>query len=68
VAVILGTSYANVRYHLERAKARTGLGSLQQLVAYAAVEYSLSPFGPERSSRDGSAPVPADRDVTTSFL
>ena len=46
-AEITGMSYSNVRYHLERAKERTGLTSLQQLVAFAAVEYGLSPLGPE---------------------
>jgi DNA-binding CsgD family transcriptional regulator len=45
-AVITGMSYANVRYHLERAKKAAGLASLQQLIAYAAVHHNLSPFGP----------------------
>lgn len=48
-AELTNMSYANVRYHLERAKSRTGLGSLQQLIAHAAVEYNLSPLGPDRA-------------------
>lgn len=50
-ALITGMSYANVRYHLERAKEQTELGSLQQLVAHAAVEYGLSPLGPGYTDR-----------------
>lgn len=48
-------SYANVRYHLDRAKERTGLNSLQQLLAYAAIRYRLSPLdpGPIRDSAAG---------------
>ena len=48
-AELTNMSYANVHYHLERAKSRTGLGSLQQLIAHAAVEYNLSPLGPDRA-------------------
>jgi len=43
-------SYSNVRYHLERAKEQVGLSSLHQLIAYAAVKYRLSPYGPEEAS------------------
>jgi DNA-binding CsgD family transcriptional regulator len=46
-ASITGMSYSTVRYHLERAKSATGLPSLPQLIAWAAVEYGLSPMGPE---------------------
>ncbi|AKS41981.1 helix-turn-helix transcriptional regulator [Wenzhouxiangella marina] len=55
-ARIIGMSYSNVRYHLERAKEQTGLHSLQQLVAFAAVEYGLSPFGPERPPDESDQP------------
>lgn len=48
IAFITGMSYANVRYHLERAKQASGFGSLQQLTVQAAVEYGLSPLGPPR--------------------
>lgn len=48
-AQVTGMSYANVRYHLDRAKEQTGLPSLPQLVAHAAVAYGLSPLGPARS-------------------
>ncbi|MGE4071570.1 MAG: helix-turn-helix transcriptional regulator [Lysobacterales bacterium] len=51
VAMITGLSYANVRYHLERAKQQTGFASLQQLVAFAAVQYGLSPHGPGSGRR-----------------
>ena len=44
-ATITGMSYANVRYHLTRAKKLTGFASQQQLLAFAAVEYGLSPLG-----------------------
>jgi DNA-binding CsgD family transcriptional regulator len=49
-ARITGLSYANVRYHLDRAKEQTGFASLPQLVAHAAVAYGLSPLGPARNS------------------
>lgn len=45
-AALTGMSYSTVRYHLDRARERTGLKSLQQLAAFAAVEYGLSPLGP----------------------
>lgn len=48
-ATITGMSYSNVRYHLERAKKQTDLASLQQLIAFAAVTYQLSPLGPEHN-------------------
>lgn len=51
-ARITRMSYSNVRYHLERAKQQAGFSSLQQLVAFAAVEYGLSPMGP--TERDGA--------------
>ena len=46
VAAETGLSYANVRYHIERAKKQTGVSSLQQLIAIGAVQYGLSPQGP----------------------
>ena len=48
-AMITRMSYANVRYHLDRAKEQTGLPSLQQLIAWAAIRYRLSPLGPEQA-------------------
>jgi DNA-binding CsgD family transcriptional regulator len=43
VARANGFSYSNARYHIERAKAMTGFGSVQQLIAYAAQHYALAP-------------------------
>ncbi len=47
IADIMDMSYANVRYHLDKAKTRHGYATVQQLMVHAAVEYSLSPHGPE---------------------
>ena len=47
VATITEMSYANVRYHLERAKQQAGYSSLQQLMVHAALHYGLSPLGPD---------------------
>jgi DNA-binding CsgD family transcriptional regulator len=47
VALITEMSYANVRYHLDRAKQQSGYASLQQLMVHAALEYGLSPLGPD---------------------
>ena len=56
-AALTGMSYSTVRYHLDRARERTGLKSLQQLAAFAAVEYGLSPLGPrDDSTEPGSQP------------
>ncbi|MDX1572202.1 MAG: helix-turn-helix domain-containing protein [Xanthomonadales bacterium] len=51
----IGTSYANVRYHLDRAKEQTGLTSLHQLVAFAALRYRLLPRDPEPTDDGTSA-------------
>ncbi|MCP5476161.1 MAG: LuxR C-terminal-related transcriptional regulator [Lysobacterales bacterium] len=50
VAAITEMSYANVRYHLEKAKQESGFGSLQQLTVQAALEYDLSPLGPRHQA------------------
>jgi len=47
IANIMDMSYANVRYHLEKARDRHGYASVQQLMVHAAMDYSLSPLGPE---------------------
>lgn len=47
VSMITGLSYSNVRYHVAQAKKHAGFASLQQLLAFAAVEYGLSPMGPD---------------------
>jgi DNA-binding CsgD family transcriptional regulator len=54
-AQLTGMSYSTVRYHLEQAKQRAGLSSLQQLIAFAAVEYDLSPLGPQARPRRSTA-------------
>lgn len=54
VATITGLRYSTVRYHLERAKDRAGLATTQQLIAYAAVQYRLSAYGPGRSTDPAS--------------
>lgn len=48
IASITGMSYANVRYHLDRAKHENGYATMQQLMVHAALAYNLSPLGPER--------------------
>jgi DNA-binding CsgD family transcriptional regulator len=48
IALITGMSYANVRYHLDRAKRENGYATVQQLMVHAALAYNLSPLGPER--------------------
>jgi len=47
VAAATGLSYANVRYHVERAKKLAGVASVQQLIALGAVRYGMSPAGPD---------------------
>jgi len=47
IATITGMSYANVRYHLERAKSDNGYTTTQQLLVHAAQSHNLSPFGPD---------------------
>lgn len=47
IAIITGMSYANVRYHLERAKRMNGYATVQQLLVHAAQTHNLSPLGPE---------------------
>ena len=46
-SIIMGTSYANVRYHLEKAKRESGYASMQQVLVHVVSRYDLSPFGPE---------------------
>ena len=48
IADINGMSYANVRYHLDRAKTRHGYATTQQLMVQAALDHNLSPSGPDR--------------------
>ncbi|EWH09176.1 LuxR family transcriptional regulator [Catenovulum agarivorans DS-2] len=48
-ATILSMSYANVRYHVNKAKDRNGYANTKQLMAHASIELKLSPLGPERS-------------------
>ncbi len=55
VALITDMSYANVRYHLDRAKQQSGYASLQQLMVHAALEYGLSPLGPDNRQVSSSA-------------
>tara|TARA_R110000868_G_scaffold64985_2_gene194996 strand:+ start:1773 stop:2582 length:810 start_codon:yes stop_codon:yes gene_type:complete len=43
-ADILNMSYANVRYHLDKAKQRHGYATTRQLMVRAAVDYDLSPL------------------------
>lgn len=54
-AALTGMSYSTVRYHLDRARERTGFKSLQQLAAFAAVEYGLSPLGPREDPTEPTA-------------
>jgi DNA-binding CsgD family transcriptional regulator len=51
IATITGMSYANVRYHLERAKSDNGYATTQQLLVHAARSHNLSPFGPDLLAR-----------------
>ncbi len=52
-ADILNMSYANVRYHLDKAKRRHGYATTRQLMVRAALDYDLSPLdGMDMSSRD----------------
>lgn len=52
-ADILGMSYANVRYHVDKAKQRLGYATNRQLMVRAAVDYDLSP-------KDGAKPGSSD--------
>lgn len=53
IAIITGMSYANVRYHLERAKRINGYATVQQLMVHAAQTHNLSPLGPEHTRTPG---------------
>lgn len=48
IATILGMSYANVRYHMEKAKKDSGYATMQQVLVDISNRYDLSPLGPGR--------------------
>lgn len=47
ISDITGMSYPNVRYHLNKAKERSGYATTQQLMVRAALDYELHPLGPD---------------------
>lgn len=50
-ADIMNMSYANVRYHVEKARNRHGYATTQQLMVHAAIDHGLSPLGPGAGGR-----------------
>ena len=51
ISEITGMSYPNVRYHLNKAKERSGYATTQQLMVRAALDYDLHPLGPNAPDR-----------------
>ncbi|GAB6052186.1 hypothetical protein JCM17960_10060 [Magnetospira thiophila] len=44
ISIITGMSYGNVRYHLNKARDRSGYATMQQLLVHAAHEYRIHPL------------------------